>query len=85
MCAEACSRVRCFKDLKGSAAECAYQNCDFVKKLNKHSFVDVAPTLGLNHIISCVVVICVVSIMFFHALINIYLISKITAKILTSL
>ena len=47
--------------------------------------MDVAPTLGVNHIISCVVVLCVVFVMFFHALINIYLISKITAKILTSL
>ena len=47
--------------------------------------MDIAPTLGVNHVISCVVVLCVVSVMFFYALINIYLISKITAKILTSL
>ena len=47
--------------------------------------MDVAPTLGVNHVISCVVVLCVVSVMLFHALINIYMISKITAKILTSL
>ena len=47
--------------------------------------MDVAPTLGVNHVISSVVVLCVVSVMFFHALITINLISKITAKILTSL
>ena len=47
--------------------------------------MDVAPTLGVNHVISYVVVLCVVSIMFCYALINIHLISKITAKILTSL
>ena len=47
--------------------------------------MDIAPTLGVNHIISCVVVLCVVSVMFFHALINIYLISKITTKIIASL
>ena len=47
--------------------------------------MDVAPTLGVNHIISGVVVLCVVSVMFFHALINIYLINKITANIITSL
>ena len=42
--------------------------------------MDVAPTLGVNHVIFDVVVPCVVSVMFFHALINIYLISKITTK-----
>ena len=42
--------------------------------------MDVDPKLGVNHVISCVVVLCVVSVMFFYALI-----SKITAKILTSL
>ena len=40
--------------------------------------MDVTPTLGVNHVISVVVVLCVVSVMFFHALINIYLINKIT-------
>ena len=33
--------------------------------------MDVAPTLGVNHVISGVVVLCVVSIMLFYALINI--------------
>ena len=49
--------------------------------------MDVAPTLGVNHVISSVVVLCFVSVMFFYALINIYiyLISKITAKILALL
>ena len=42
--------------------------------------MDVTPTLGMNHDISGVVVVCAVSIMFFHALINIYLINKITAN-----
>ena len=57
MCTEACSCVRSFEDLKGSAAECADQNCDFCNKLNKHNSVDVAPTLGVNHVISGVVVL----------------------------
>ena len=47
--------------------------------------MDVAPTLGVNHVIYGVVVLYVVSVMIFYALINIYLISKITAKTLTSL
>ena len=47
--------------------------------------MDVAPTLGVNHIISGVVVLCGISVMFFHALINIYLINKITANLITSL
>ena len=38
----------------------------------KHSSVDVAPTLGVNHVISGVVVPCVISFLFFYALINIY-------------
>ena len=59
MYAEACSCVRGFEDLKGSAAKCADQNCGFCKELNKHSFVDVTPKLGVNHVISCVVVFVV--------------------------
>ena len=47
--------------------------------------MDVAPKMGVNHVMSCVLVLCVVSVMLFYALISIYLISKITAKILTSL
>ena len=47
--------------------------------------MDVVPTLGVNHVISGVVILCVISVMFFLALINLYLISKITAKILASL
>ena len=42
--------------------------------------MDITPTLGVNHIISGVVVLYVVSVMFFHALLNIYLINKITAN-----
>ena len=55
MCAEICSLVRSFEELKGSAAECANQNCGFCKELNKHSSVDITPKLGVNHVISCVV------------------------------
>ena len=80
LCAQRLQLSAQLEDLKGSAAVCADQNCGFCKELNKHSSVDVAPTLGVNHVISCVAVLCVVSVMFFHALINIYLISKITAK-----
>ena len=43
---------------EGCAAECADQNCCFCKELNKKSSVDVAPTLGVNHIKSCVVLFC---------------------------
>ena len=70
--AEACSCVHGFKDLKGSAAECADQNCDFVKSLIKHSSMDVAPTLGVNHVISGVVVF-VLFCYVLYALINIYI------------
>ena len=41
--------------------------------------MDVAPKMGVNHVISCVVVIVVLCCVL-YALINIYLISKITAK-----
>ena len=45
-------------DLKDrSTAECTDQNYCFVRSGIKHSFVDVDPTLGVNHVISCVVVI----------------------------
>ena len=57
MCAEACSCVHGFKDLKGSAAEFADQNYGFCKELNKTQLCDVTPTLGVNHVISCVVVL----------------------------
>ena len=57
MCIEACSCVRGFEDLKGFVAECADQNYGFCKELNKHSYVDIAPKLGVNHVISCVVVL----------------------------
>ena len=76
MIKEICSCVRGFEDLKGSAAECVDHNYGFCRNLNKTSFVDVTPTLGVNHVIYCVVVLCVVSIVFFHAVISIYLISK---------
>ena len=57
MCVEACSCVHGFEDLKGSAAECADQNCGFCKELNKTQFCGRSPKLGLNHVISCVVVL----------------------------
>ena len=38
MYAEAYSCVCDFKDLKGSIAECADQNCGFCKDLNKTQF-----------------------------------------------
>ena len=78
MCAEICSLVRSFEELKGSATECVDQNCGFCKEMNKTSSVDVTPKLGVNHVISCVVVFVVV--IFFYGLINIYLIINITAK-----
>ena len=46
--------------------------------------MDVAPTLGVNHVISCVVVFVVLGFVL-YALINIHLISKITANLITSL
>ena len=68
-----------------STAECADQNCDFVEKLNKTQFCGRNPyTGGEPRYIWCCGS-CVVSVMFFYALISVYLISKITAKILTSL
>ena len=46
----------------------------FCKELNKHSSVDVTPTLGVNHVISGVVVSCVVSSsVVFYALRTIYI------------
>ena len=74
------------EELKRSAAECADQNCGFCKELNKTQFCGRSPyTRGHEpHYIWC----CgsfVVSVIFFYALINIYLINKITANIITSL
>ena len=63
--------MRSFEELKGSAAECVDQNYGFCKELLiKHSSVDVAPKLGVNHVISCVVVLFVAFVMFFYALIS---------------
>ena len=46
----------------------------FCSKLNETQFVDVAPTLGVNHVIFGVVVSCVVSIsVVFYALITVYI------------
>ena len=53
---------------EGSAAECVDQNCFFCKELNKSSSVDVAPTLGVKHVKSCVVLFC--AVMFFMLLIS---------------
>ena len=85
MIKEICSCVRGFKDLKGSAAKCANQNCGFSKELNKTQFCGRSPyTGGEPRYIWCHGS-CVVSVMFFYALINIYLINKITANLITSL
>ena len=46
MCAEACSCVCGFEDLKGSAVECADQNCGFCRKLNKTQFCGHNPYTG---------------------------------------
>ena len=47
MCAEVCSCVFGFKDLKGSAAECVDQNCRFsCKELNKAEFYGRNPYTG---------------------------------------
>ena len=74
------------EDLKGSAVECADQNCGFCKDLNKMQFCGHSPYIGGE---PCYIWCCgsfVLSfVMIFHTLIYIYLISKITAKILTSL
>ena len=49
-------------------------NCGFCSKLNKTQFVDVTPTLGVNHVISGVVVSCAVSVsVVFYALITAYI------------
>ena len=45
-----------------------------LSKLNKTQFVDVSPTLGVNHVISSVVVSCDVSVsVVFDALITVYI------------
>ena len=46
MCAEPYSYVHDFEDLKGSAAECADQNCGFGKELNKTQFCGRNPYTG---------------------------------------
>ena len=46
----------------------------FSSKLNKTQFVDIAPTLGVNHVISGVVVSCVVFFsVVFDAFITVYI------------
>ena len=46
----------------------------FCSKLNRTQFVDVAPTLGVNHVKSGVVVPCVVSVsVIFYALNIVYI------------
>ena len=79
MCIEACSYVRSFEDLKGSAAECADQSCGFCKELNKTQFCGRKPyTGGEPRYIMCCGFCC--AVVFPYALINIHLISKITAN-----
>ena len=86
MVKEICSCVRGFEDLKGSAAECADQNCGFCKELNKTQFCGHNPyTGGEPRYIWCCGSFVLCFVMFFYALINIYLISKIIVKILASL
>ena len=85
VCAEACCCVHGFEDWRDLQLSAQIRTVVLVKSWIKCSSIDVAPTLGVNHVISCVVVLCVVSVMFFHALINIYLINKITANLITSL
>ena len=46
VCAEDCSCVRVFEDLKGSAAECADKNCGFCRNLNKTQFYGRNPYTG---------------------------------------
>ena len=74
MCAEICSLVHNFEELKGSATECVDQNYGFCKELNKTQFYGCSPYTGgePRYIMCCGYVL--------YALINIYLISKITAK-----
>ena len=69
MCAEGFVR-RLRKDLQLSAQIKLW----FCSKLNKTQFVDVTPTLGVNHVTSGVVVSCVVSLsVVFYALITVYI------------
>ena len=64
--------MRGFEELKGFAAECVDQNCGFCRKLNKTQFCGRNPYIGGEpHYI-----LCVVSVVFFHAFISIYLISR---------
>ena len=72
--------MRGFKDLKGYAAECTNQNYDFSKELIKTQFCGCNPYNGGEpcYIWCCGSLCCFV--MFFHALMNIYLINKITTN-----
>ena len=83
MCIEICSLVRSFEELKRSAAECADQNCGFCKELNKTQFCGRNPyTGGEPRYIWCrgSLCYCVISVMFFYALITINMINKIAAN-----
>ena len=67
MCTEACSCVHGFEDLKGSATECADQNCGFCKELNKTQFCGHNPyTGGEPRYIVCYGFWCVVVLFFMH-------------------
>ena len=70
MCAEAYSCLHGFKDLKGSAVECADQNCGFSKELNKTQFCGRIPYTGGEPRISCVVVVLLFCAVMFYALIS---------------
>ena len=81
MCTEACSCVRGFKDLKGSPAECADQNCDFSKELNKTQFGGRNPyTGGEPRYIWCCGSFCYFCYVLSCINKYIYLINKITAN-----
>ena len=69
VCAGACCCVHGFKELRDLQLN-AQIKLRFCSKLNRTQFVDVSPTLGVNHVKSGVVVSCVVSIStVFYALI----------------
>ena len=73
LCAEACSCVRDFEDLKGSAAECVDQNCGFFcKELNKIQFCGRSPYTGgePRYILCCGSFVLLLLWCYFYALIS---------------
>ena len=77
MCVEAYNYVHGFEDLEGYATECADKNWGFCRKLNKTQFCGRNPyTGGEPRYIWCCGSFVLCFVMFFHALISIYLINK---------